>query len=380
MGEAEKSMKEKKALLTLGILSFVSITIVFFYVFKNATVDLSISTVMSVISGGIVVWIILSIAGILREFSIKSPLFEMSSKLEKKIDEGNKEVCGKINILNQNIQSINTRIDTVMMNVSTSNAKAEVKNIENYYESKEQLSATLNESGITSNQIDPKKKIPEEHLEKISSLFNRVKTLEELIEHTQHNIREMMQTANYYFYKKKFDKAIENYDRVLVLDPRNIDALFNKAYSYGEIAEHEKAIEYYKKALEIRPSPDVLCNLCNEYLAIGDDKKEFECLEKALKIDPDFVGALSNMGAYYIRKKKYEIALEYLEKALKIDPKNANAMYNKACVKALMGEKDEAINLLERVIKIDSICRDDAKKEGDFESIKNDPRFKKLTE
>ena len=52
---------------------------------------------------------------------------------------------------------------------------------------------------------------------------------------------------------KEYNKAIDIYEnKVLKLDPENIDAMNNLAYIYSEIGEKDKAVEYWKKVEELQ--------------------------------------------------------------------------------------------------------------------------------
>jgi Tfp pilus assembly protein PilF len=75
----------------------------------------------------------------------------------------------------------------------------------------------------------------------------------------------------------------------------------------------------------------------------------------------------------------YTNALSCLDKALEIDPKNALAWYNKACHKVKKGDIDNGLVDLKRAIEFDKEQYIKmAKEDSDFESIKNDGRFKAL--
>jgi tetratricopeptide (TPR) repeat protein len=68
----------------------------------------------------------------------------------------------------------------------------------------------------------------------------------------------------------------------------------------------EAARELYKEALEAVQS--------------GDSEKAIERLEEALKIYPNFVAALNELGLQYMRLKKLDKAEEALRQALKLNP------------------------------------------------------------
>ena len=52
---------------------------------------------------------------------------------------------------------------------------------------------------------------------------------------------------------KEYKKAIDIYEnKVLQLNPENIDAMTNLAYIYSEIGNSEKALEYLRKVEQLQ--------------------------------------------------------------------------------------------------------------------------------
>jgi tetratricopeptide (TPR) repeat protein len=75
---------------------------------------------------------------------------------------------------------------------------------------------------------------------------------------------------------------------------------------------------------------------------------------------------------------KLEEAIECCNKAIDLNPYYAIAWYNKACFKVKMGYIDKGIQDLKKAIELDKKCIEKAKQDKDFETIRNDDRFKKL--
>lgn len=356
---------KKRILIIIGsVILFVVATLGFFIVFRNGGVDHSVATIMSVIVGGIIVWIILSVMGILKEFSIKGgPIFELTSKIA---------------------------------------------------ETKKELQNTLVQSGIKPEEIDPQKSISEKNLEKITSLFEKIKVLEDTSgKKIPLSMSEIMNQANYYTYSKKYRNAIRCYESILDKEPENIHALFNIAYAYSKIDEHKKSISFYEKLLKLKPQHDgALTNIGPEYSDLGNEEKALEWYKKALEINPDNYMAITNIGIQYSEKGEYEKALEYFNRSLEIHPHYDNTLtsigvayhrlgkhekaleyynkaleenmhhdsgwFNKACLKAQLGDKEEALYLLKQAIKLNSKHKTKVKDDKDFESLWNDSQFIKL--
>ena len=52
----------------------------------------------------------------------------------------------------------------------------------------------------------------------------------------------------------KYEEAIEWYDKVLKIDPNDVNALNNKGLALNNLGKYQEAIEWYDKALEIDPN------------------------------------------------------------------------------------------------------------------------------
>lgn len=131
---------------------------------------------------------------------------------------------------------------------------------------------------------------------------------------------------------KKFETAAQK-------DPKNATVLFNLAALYDKAKQTDKAIETYKKTIEINPKyGDAYFNVGVIYFNEGVEiNKKMNAIED--KDDP--LGEKFNA----MKKQRNEIfskALPYLEKAYEIDPKNVDYKQNLKKVYASMNMLDKA--------------------------------------
>lgn len=86
--------------------------------------------------------------------------------------------------------------------------------------------------------------------------------------------------ANILYFKNEFDKSIEILEDALKIFPDYLDIYVNLGNCYNGIRQSEKAIYYFKKALEIDSKDlDARHNLASTQLSIGDFKNGFENYE-----------------------------------------------------------------------------------------------------
>jgi tetratricopeptide (TPR) repeat protein len=82
------------------------------------------------------------------------------------------------------------------------------------------------------------------------------------------------------------------------------------------------------------------------------------------------------MEAY--NKGEFEKAIERLGQVLAREPNHVLSLYNTACFEARLGRTDEALEHLRLAIEGNERAAEFARGDTDFDSIREDPRFKKL--
>ena len=85
----------------------------------------------------------------------------------------------------------------------------------------------------------------------------------------------------------KTDIAIELYNQVLEINPKNSAAHNNLGGIFKKLKENEKAKDCFEKAIEIKPNlANAHYNLGNMFQEFGENEKAKDCFEKAIEFDP----------------------------------------------------------------------------------------------
>jgi tetratricopeptide (TPR) repeat protein len=178
----------------------------------------------------------------------------------------------------------------------------------------------------------------------------------------------------------RYDEAIECFNKALEIDPKNVNALNDKSFALNNLGRYDEAIECCNKALEIDPKNGVMWIWIHKGFALNNLGKGDEAIEyfnKALEIDPKNVDAWINRSNALIRLGKYEEAIECCNRILEKDANYALAWYNRACAKVRNGQIESGINDLEKAVEIGKdYYVEMAKRDSDFESIRDEERFK----
>ena len=133
------------------------------------------------------------------------------------------------------------------------------------------------------------------------------------------NDASLLQTeANLYYKLGNVEKYKEIMEAIVTNDPTNPDLYYNLGVSAGQLGDNTKAIEYYKKAIELKPDyVTAKLNLSSAILA--DDSKLVEEMNALGN------SAADNKRFDEIKDKRfkaYKEAVPFLESALKDEPDN----------------------------------------------------------
>jgi tetratricopeptide (TPR) repeat protein len=140
---------------------------------------------------------------------------------------------------------------------------------------------------------------------------------------------------------------------------------------HGE--QFEKAIRCFEALIaehaeepEIQDRAKVLIHAC--------EKKIQEKARTVLRSADDHY----NVGIADLNRRELGSAIEHLQHALKLMPKGDHILYALATANALQGNRDRAIQHLKDSIQYRAENRFLAARDGDFESLQDDPEFKQL--
>lgn len=116
-----------------------------------------------------------------------------------------------------------------------------------------------------------------------------------------------------------------------------------------EDSEPEKAVGFYKKAIEDDNFPDdAYCNLGILYYKQSDQEMAMDCFKNALKINPAHFEAHFNIANLYFDQGNYGPAKVHYEIASELQADFPNTFYNLGLLLAMDNEIAKAIKALER--------------------------------
>ncbi|MEC7786491.1 MAG: tetratricopeptide repeat protein [Nitrospinota bacterium] len=172
----------------------------------------------------------------------------------------------------------------------------------------------------------------------------------ELLRQDKTSKEAMYYRGNFYLHGlSEPNKAINEFKKILELDPNFTLAHYDLAVAYRHIGKEEEAILQYEKTIELQPNfPEALSNLGGYYFRTGKVEQAKNLFKKAIAIYPNFIHALSNLGAVLNKLGKPGEAIPYLKKTLSLDPEFAIASFNLGNSQFALKRFEEAQKSFER--------------------------------
>ena len=117
----------------------------------------------------------------------------------------------------------------------------------------------------------------------------------------------------------------------------------NMGIILGREGHSREAIEYFRKAISMRPGgAEAYAYLGRELLKSGTAQEAARPLERAVRLNPRMQEAQADLGVVLMARGNLDGAREHIEEALRLDPTDADSQSNLCTVLQYMGRPQEA--------------------------------------
>jgi tetratricopeptide (TPR) repeat protein len=148
------------------------------------------------------------------------------------------------------------------------------------------------------------------------------------------------------------EEAIDYFYKALRIRPNSPEIYNNLGNALRRLDRIDEAIKSYKKALKLRPNfAEAHYNLAIELGRQGKNDEAIGEYREALRFRPDNVDTLSNLGFALAQKGNLHEAIEYYRKAIELGPDNIIARGRLGLALAGVDKLDEAIEQFQIVLK-----------------------------
>jgi tetratricopeptide (TPR) repeat protein len=145
--------------------------------------------------------------------------------------------------------------------------------------------------------------------------------------------------------QRAYRRAIEDFDKVLAIDSRNVAALMARGSARSQLNQHGPALADLEQAVALAPG-DAQAHLVRGLARWrhGDNELALQDYDLILQGMPDHPMALTNRAAIYILQGKLDPAIRDLEAAIAVNSDNPLALFNVGYARFLKGDYAKAIS------------------------------------
>ena len=162
------------------------------------------------------------------------------------------------------------------------------------------------------------------------------------------------------FNQNNYDKSLEAFENILeISDTRlfeeQIDTIiyYNAALAARNAGDHEKAIEFFRKAIDLGyGGSDAYYLLKTEYIAVNDSNGALKVLQEGYEKYPDTTLILIELVNYYLTSGDTEEGLKYLELAEQKEANNPDIYFAQGTLFEKIGDKEKAMEMYNKAIEI----------------------------
>jgi tetratricopeptide (TPR) repeat protein len=154
-----------------------------------------------------------------------------------------------------------------------------------------------------------------------------------------------------YRYKKDNDRAIQDYDQAIRLNSNDADAFRRRGAAYHDKKDYDRAIQDYDQAIRLSPN-DALSfrDRCLTFYFKNDNDRAIHDCDQAIRLNPNDTVSLLYRALVYEDKSDYGRAIQDLNEAIRLDPHYAAAFRNRGHAYTQMKDYDRALQDLDQAI------------------------------
>jgi tetratricopeptide (TPR) repeat protein len=151
----------------------------------------------------------------------------------------------------------------------------------------------------------------------------------------------------------RFEEALVFFNRCEELRPNNFDTLNLRGATLQSLHRFEDYLANGMRLHELDPAQPAYCNNIGDALVSLDRREEALCwFDKALDLQPDYIGALRNKAVCFRYENRLEEAVEVYERLKLLDPDNARYDRHLAYTHLTMGNFDSGWSEREARFKV----------------------------
>ena len=177
--------------------------------------------------------------------------------------------------------------------------------------------------------------------------------LNEAIAQQPSDVELYVRRAEAYAGLKEFDKALADFEKVLVLMPV-ADAFLGRGTMYSRMGDTKSALGDFNHAIEMEPTNAMAySNRGSAYSTLQDMEKALESYDLAIQNNPGYATAYTNRAYAYYKLGRYQEGVADCDRSLALRPDLPNTYSNRGLCRAALGDKEGARADFQRALALE---------------------------
>lgn len=144
--------------------------------------------------------------------------------------------------------------------------------------------------------------------------------------------------GNAYDDKGQYDRAIQDYDHAIAINPDDGNAFNNRGTSHRARGQYDLAIQDYDQAIGLLPNNAMtLNNRCFAKALASQLEQGLADCNESLRLRPGDANTLASRGFAYLKLKRYDAAIADYDAELRINPANPYSLFGRGMAKRMTG-------------------------------------------
>jgi tetratricopeptide (TPR) repeat protein len=153
--------------------------------------------------------------------------------------------------------------------------------------------------------------------------------------------------------KEQFNRAIEDYDQAIRLDPNYLWSWVNRAEAWYRKGETARAFADLEQAARLDPGNSRVYSVrASTWWQLGELDKAIADYSEAIRLEPAFSVFYNNRALVWRDKGDYDRALADYDEAIRRDPNDVRAYANRGEIWRLKGDLDRALADQDKQVRI----------------------------
>ena len=150
-------------------------------------------------------------------------------------------------------------------------------------------------------------------------------------------------------------KALEFFKKAIEKDPQNTMAWNGLGYCHVGLNNPEAAIRAYQQAIKANPADDTLYLILGDYyVKLGQHQEAVKAYQQVVGLKPDSEEAYFKLGVVYSQLGRLDEGKRAFETVIRLNPDAAPAHFNVGIAYAQLGRYKAALKANREVLRIDS--------------------------